>query len=162
MENNLLALFALAITFIFLVFIEFQVINLKKRMMELFGKKKEGDIKKILDQYVVGVKHYFDDVEELKKFSKKLFEIGKRSIQKVGITRYNPFGDVGGDQSFSIAFLDLNDNGIVITSLFSRDGTRVYSKPIKDGKSKYYLTQEEKRSLEKAIKKEELNVYKKK
>lgn len=111
--------------------------------MKFLVKRKGSDIEKILNDYVKGVKNYFDDVEELKKFSAKLFGIAQKSIQKVGILRFNPFGDVGGDQSFSIALLDSKNNGILITSLFSREGTRVYSKKIKEGKSKYFLSKEE-------------------
>ena len=72
------------------------------------------------------------------------------SIQKIGVIRYNPFPDVGGNQSFSIALLDKNDNGLVITSLYTPDGTRVYCKPIIKSQSKYNLSQEEKAAIQKA------------
>lgn len=97
--------------------------------------------------------------EELKKEVKGIseaFEILKKnnkfSIQRVGIVRYNPFSGVGSDQSFSIALLDGNNNGIVITSLFSRDGNRVYGKSVKDAKSEYSLSDEEKKAITEAIK----------
>ena len=126
METNLIIFFSILIVFfVYLVFLQIQIISTKKRITDLFGKRKGDDINKVLDEYVRRVKHYFDDVEELKKFSKRLFKIGERSIQKVGIVRFNPFGDVGGDQSFSLYFLDMNNNGVLITSLFSRYGTRV-------------------------------------
>lgn len=150
METNLL-LFLLVLAFAFLIFLQVQVSSFKKRINELFGKKKGKDIEKVLEDYVKGVKRYFDDVEELKGFSSKLFKIGERSLQKVGIVRFNPFGDVGGNQSFSIAFLDLKNNGVLVTSLFGRDGTRVYSKPINRGKSEHFLSEEEKEAVKKAI-----------
>jgi hypothetical protein len=65
------------------------------------------------------------------------------AIQKLGIVRFNPFKEVGSDQSFSVAFLDDNDNGVVITSHYSREGNRVYGKPIKSGESGYSLSKEE-------------------
>lgn len=69
-------------------------------------------------------------------------------IQKLGIVRFNPLDDVGGDQSFCIALLDKHDNGLVISSLHSRTGTRIYAKPVKAGKgTKYPLSKEEQETV---------------
>lgn len=84
-----------------------------------------------------------DDLANLKKEN-------KFSIQKIGVVRFNPFSQVGGDQSFSLALLDGNDSGIVITSLYSREGNRVYGKSIKNGKSDYSLSKEEEEAIERA------------
>jgi len=109
-------------------------------MFNLFKKDEEPkDLKEVLKQF-----------EELKKRVEKISQSSKASVQKVGIVRYNPFSNVGGDQSFSIALLDGNNNGIVITSLFSRDGNRVYGKSIENSDSKYSLSKEEKQAIEKA------------
>ncbi len=113
-------------------------------MFNLFKNKKDKepkDLKEVLRQF-----------EELKKRVEKISQDSRTSVQKVGIVRYNPFSDVGGDQSFSVALLDGDNNGIVITSLFSRDGNRVYSKPVKNRQSEYSLSSEEKKAIEKAIK----------
>jgi len=93
-----------------------------------------------------------ESFEKLSKELKNLKEEGKFSIQKVGIVRFNPFSEVGGNQSFSIALLDGNNDGVVITSIYARDGNRVYGKSVKSGLSKYSLSQEEKLAIEKAIK----------
>ena len=88
--------------------------------------------------------------ERLGSVSRKIDNLkkeGKFSIQKVGMVRFNPFSEVGGDQSFSIALLDANDDGIVVTSLYTRDGNRVYAKPVKAGASDYSLSAEESCSL---------------
>ena len=111
-------------------------------------KKEPKNLKEVLDNIkdLEGdVKKLFQEIEGLKKEH-------EFSIQKVGIIRFNPFQEVGGDQSFSIALLDGNDNGIVITSLYTRNENRVYGKPIKFGSSDYSLSQEEKRAIEKAKK----------
>jgi len=109
-------------------------------MFNLFKKDKEPrDLKEVLKQF-----------QELKREVEKVSQASKASIQKVGIIRYNPFSDVGGDQSFSIALLDGNNNGVVITSLYSREGNRVYGKVVKNGTSQYSLSNEEKKAIEKA------------
>jgi len=87
-------------------------------------------------------------------FSKDLAEMKEKNklhIQKVGIIRYNPFGRVGGDQSFSIALLDEKNNGLVLTGLFTGEGNRVYAKPVKTGASEYVLSEDEKKAIDKAI-----------
>jgi len=118
-------------------------------MFNFFKKKekKPQDLKEILAQFEILEK-------ELRKLSKDLEKLKKESqffIRKVGIVRYNPFSQTGGNQSFSIALLDNKNNGFVITSLYTREGNRVYAKPIEDGKSQYFLSQEEKEVIEKAI-----------
>ena len=72
------------------------------------------------------------------------------AIQRIGIVRFNPFNDTGGDQSFSIALLDGRGDGLVITSLFSRSVTRVFAKPIQAGESRYALSEEESRAIKNA------------
>lgn len=73
------------------------------------------------------------------------------TIQKISVVRFNPFNDMGGDQSFAIALLDNKDNGFIISSLFMSDGNRVYTKEIKQGKAERVLLKEEAEALEKAI-----------
>jgi len=67
----------------------------------------------------------------------------QRCLQRVGIVRYDAFGDVGGRQSFSIALLDAGGNGIVVTGLHARSDMRVYAKPVVSGRSALALTEEE-------------------
>lgn len=77
----------------------------------------------------------------------KVEEVENKGIfhfQKVGLVRYNPFSDTGGDQSFVLAILDGKDDGLIITSLHSRDQTRVFAKPVDKGKeSGYEFSKEE-------------------
>ncbi len=73
-------------------------------------------------------------------------------FQKVSLVRFNPFEDAGGDQSFALALLDAKNNGIVISSLHSRSGTRVYAKAVAGAKPQVHqFTKEEKEAVEKAI-----------
>ncbi|MCX6722418.1 MAG: DUF4446 family protein [Candidatus Staskawiczbacteria bacterium] len=72
-------------------------------------------------------------------------------MQKTGIVRFNPFNEMGGNQSFVIALLDDKNNGFVISSLFSKEGNRVYAKTVKAGKSDHMLSSEEVEALNMAI-----------
>lgn len=73
-------------------------------------------------------------------------------VQKVGVIRYNAFDNVGSDLSFSIAMLNNNDDGVVISSLYSRDNSSTYAKPVAGGKSKYALSAEELQAIDTARK----------
>jgi hypothetical protein len=68
----------------------------------------------------------------------------------VGLIRFNPFNEIGGDHSFSLAILDGGDNGIIITGLHTRDRTRIYAKQVNKGKSDLELSTEEQKALLKA------------
>lgn len=72
-------------------------------------------------------------------------------IQKIGLLRFNPFKDTGGEQSFILALVDGRDSGVVITALYSRAGTRWYAKRILKGKGvEHELSEEEKKAVEMA------------
>lgn len=102
-----------------------------------------------------------EEEEKIKKISEyikiintstdEIRQIALRGIQNVGVVRFNPFKDVGGDQSFAIAFLDAKGNGLTLSSFYSREGTRIYAKPVKNMTSTYQLSQEEKGAIENAI-----------
>jgi len=77
---------------------------------------------------------------------------GRLHIQKIGIVRFNPFKEIGGDHSFSLALLDGKDTGVVLTGIHTRERTRIYTKQIKNGKCEFELSAEEKRALIKAQK----------
>lgn len=73
-------------------------------------------------------------------------------VQHIGVVRFNPFADKGGDQSFVLAILDDHTNGAVISALHARDSVRVYAKPVIGGQSTYTLTTEEKDAIARAMK----------
>ena len=73
-------------------------------------------------------------------------------VQHVGVVRFNPFADKGGDQSFAMAILDDHADGAVISSLHSRVDVRIYAKPIVGGQSTYTLTAEEREAIARAMK----------
>lgn len=90
--------------------------------------------------------------EEMEKYLLGVEKRLKKSVQSVHTVRFNPYhgtGD-GGNQSFATALLNEDGSGVVISSLHSRDHTRVFSKPIVNFKSEFELSEEEKDALERA------------
>lgn len=86
--------------------------------------------------------------QELEKLIERVQQEGRSHLQRIGVVRFNPFSDIGGNQSFSIALLDGLGNGFVISSLHGRDETRLFVKPVRNGKTNgYELSAEEQRAI---------------
>ena len=83
----------------------------------------------------------------------RLEKLNKTNIQKMGFVRFNPFQDTGGDNSFVLTLLDEENSGVLISSLYTRDGTRIYGKRIERGRTRYPMLEEEKQVLEETVSK---------
>ena len=94
------------------------------------------------------LKEALSGFEVIEKRLNKIEADGKFHFQKSSLVKFNPFAELGGDQSFSLALLDDENRGIVITSLHGRQATRIYTKVIGDGKVK--LSEEEKKAVKQA------------
>lgn len=112
----------------------------------------EIDLNKILDKIINDQQDSRDNINKLKKDLELTIGQGVSHIQKVGLVRFNPFNETGGDHSFSLAILDGGSTGVIITTLHSRERTRIYAKHLKNGKSDTELSKEENRALAIALK----------
>ena len=101
------------------------------------------------------VTNYMNNIDKASKRAKKALDENK--ILKVAIVRYKAFEDVGSDLSFSIAILDGEDNGIILTGIYGRQESTTYAKPIDRGISRYDLSEEEITVLNNAINKNRIN-----
>ncbi|MCX6724104.1 MAG: DUF4446 family protein [Candidatus Staskawiczbacteria bacterium] len=113
----------------------------------------KGKIKDFKDIFL-SQKEKIGDLEEKIREAflkiKNLEDISETTIRRVGVVRFNPFNNMGGNQSFVIALLDNKNNGFVISSLFVKEGNRVYAKVIKGGKSDHVLSGEEVEAVSRA------------
>jgi hypothetical protein len=129
-----------------------QVVNVRRRLESALG----GSNPESLEHKLTTHHKRVDEVNQrLIKLDNKYAELtitASVASQKISIVRFNPFGDTGGDQSFSLAVLDAHNSGYALTSIHGRQGTRVYIKPIDYGKSKYSLSEEEQQAISQAIK----------
>lgn len=118
----------------------------------LFPQDESRDIRAKLREVVEAVRSFKQENNLIAQKLDELTTDGLKHIQRVEIVRYNPYNDTGGDQSFSVVLIDGKLNGLLITSLHSRSGTRIYTKIIKSGKSDLELSKEERDLLDKAVK----------
>ncbi len=130
-----LAIFDIIILMLFLVY--------SRKLRAMFHGKQAKDLEDLIYKINEKVELNSSEITALNQNLDKLFFRFKGAIQAVGLVRFRAFNDVGGDQSFALAFLDENSNGAVISSIYSREGVRVYSKAIENGASKYNLSNEE-------------------
>ncbi len=103
------------------------------------------------------IEEYFETSKRIEEKYSKLLDMvtdmdktDKSKIQKVGLIRYNPFDEMGGNLCFALALLDGNDNGVVLNGIHSRTGSFTYAKPIEMGVSTYMLSDEEIKAVEMA------------
>lgn len=122
----------------------------EKRLKRFFLGKKAKDLEDIivnLEKEIAKLNTAKTDIQkDIATIQGKL----KKSIRGLEIMRFNPFPDQGSNQSFAIGMLNEEGNGVVLSSLYSRERMSVFAKPIKDNKSEYELSAEEKKVLEKA------------
>jgi hypothetical protein len=137
----------LAIFFGWLIFITWLLFNTRShyfRFTETTGKVK---IDEILNSLLDFQKQQQEEIEIIKKKLEKQIEKSKYHLQKINIVRFHPF-EKAGDPSFVIAFLDEKRNGIVVNFLYTKEGLRVYTKELREGKGESYpLTEEEEKAI---------------
>ncbi len=108
-------------------------------------------LKSILEDILRKVENAQKDIDLLTNRCDRIEKEGLLHIQKIGLLRFNPFKDTGGEQSFILSLVDANDTGVVISGLYSRAGTRWYAKKIIDGQGvEYALSDEEKKAIKEA------------
>jgi len=128
------------------------ILMIEIRLKRIFA----GTKAKNLEESLVVLGRKLSEIEDSqKKIDKHLVTIDSRlnkSIRSIETLRFNPFVDAGGNQSFAIALLNDEGNGVILSSLYARDRMSVFAKPILNGKSSFELSNEEKSVLDKAIK----------
>lgn len=126
-----------------------------KKMNEHYNRiistNSELDLRKLLDQLLESSENNKKDIEKLAMYCDRIDKEGQLHIQRVGLLRFNPFKETGGDQSFILSLLDKRDSGVIISGLYSRSGLRWYAKKVQNGKGiEHQLSDDEIRALKEA------------
>lgn len=144
---------SLELVFIFILLIWLSGLSfLFWKIRSQYGTFIDGADKNSLSGFLENVTHNLNDTKRLLKDTstriEKLEQEGSFHIQKIGLLRFNPFRDTGGEQSFILSLIDANDSGIVISALYSRSGTRWYAKKVIHGKGEEHeLSDEEQKAI---------------
>jgi len=145
-------LFIITIGFIAVViFLLVRMMILDKRLSLLLSGKTAGDFESVIDEFVKTARRLDERTKLIAQEIDSINERLAKALQKIYTVRFNPFRDQGSNQSFATALMDENGDGVVISSLYSRDKVSVYAKPLKETKSEYELSEEEREAINKAL-----------
>ena len=120
------------------------------RLYKFFKSKNGGSLEGTVRQIIDEIETMQGEEEERIAYLRDMETRLRRSIQGVSTVRFNPFREVGSKQSFATALLNQHGDGVVISTLYSRDRTSVFAKPIRKFASEYELTPEETAAMEEA------------
>jgi len=140
-----LALAALALVGV--VFLLARQQRLLGQYQHLMAGTSGGNLETMLHDHIAGARKAGDQAKIADQLVRRLEKASRFNLQHLGLLRFNPFRDTGGDQSFALAIADDHGQGVVISSLHTRDVTRVYAKPLIAWDSTYALTDEEKQAI---------------
>jgi hypothetical protein len=138
------------IALITFIAINFKLAKLNRRYQKMMQGVQGENLERLLLGHIEEVRQAITQVDSLGRDVKRLDGTLRGCVQRVGIIRFNAFEDTGSDLSFAVAMLNAENNGVVISSLFGRNDSRTYAKPIVGGESTYFLTTEEKQALQRA------------
>jgi len=133
------------------VFALMQIRSLKKRLKTIFDGETIQDVDALLEHYSTTFIRIDKEISLLQSTLKAHDQRIAHSPAKLGLKRFNPFRDMGGDMSFVLAILDEKNTGVLITSIVMREGTRMYAKSVTKGTVKSSLSDEEREVLENTI-----------
>lgn len=151
--ENIIIYIILGLIFIWNIVITSSLLKTKKKNAELLRGVDGKNLEKILNLHIERVEKAVQQNVKIEKEFSDFKKFSKRFLYKIGFRRFNPFQNTGGDQSFAIAILDDDNDGLVISSMHAREGTRVFSKPVKKGEEdKYKFSEEESSVVAQAIK----------
>lgn len=156
MQDNL-AIILIAMTILLVLLIILSIVTLvklsstKKRYKMLVNGATGEDLENIIADNIAQMNELVvknNKIDEDYAAMRNLFE---KSLQKIAVYRFSAFHDMGGDMSYAVAMLDHNNNGVIFSSIFGRQESCTYVKPIENGISKYPLSEEENKVLQEAM-----------
>ena len=124
--------------------------KIQERMERVFTDKEGRDLTEPIEAIMVRLDVSDERAQRLRDDLDGMVANLPRSIQAVGLVRFQAFSDYGGDQSFALVLADAEGDGGVVSSIFAREGTRVYAKPLQGWASTYSLSFEEEEAIKQA------------
>ena len=145
-----LAIVAIGLAIVTLILVR-RVGRLSRRLEAITRGSDEQSLEAVLGSHLERVRKVVQDVDKLGGRVADLERDIRWSLGRVGLVRYNPFEETGGNQSFALAVIDANGDGFVVSSLHARQGTRVYGKAVVRGAAETALSDEEAEALKQAL-----------
>jgi len=122
--------------------------NWRRRWTSLMSESSGSDLAELLERHLDERKSTEERLTDARERVETLERKMRSAKRYIGLVKYDAFEDVGGSQSFALAFYDEEGNGVVVTSQVGREGCRVYGKSLVNGKSERHLSTEEEMAIE--------------
>lgn len=128
--------------------ISIAVVRMISHYNRLIGSSTGRTLREVLDAMLIKQSRSDEMISSVQTSIEQLIRDGRLHFQRLGIVRFNPFADTGGNQSFTLALLDGENNGIIMTSLYARMGNRWYIKMVRGGAGEdVELSKEERQAI---------------
>jgi len=126
------------------------VIYLELRLKNILKGSNGKSLEKLINRIKTDEEELSDSLVKLTKALKKIERANEKNFTKTGLVKFNAFTESGGEQSFALALLDREGNGVLLSNLYTRERTSVYSKEIVRFDSNVKLLPEERKAIETA------------
>ena len=124
---------------------------LKKRYRKMMTVVDGANLERLLIGHIDEVKQVVEENRRIDAENQRISALLQKALTRVGVVRFRAFDDKGSDLSYAVALLDAENNGVILSSIFGREDSRSYVKPIQAGQSSYTLTEEEQQALHQAM-----------
>lgn len=135
------------------IFLFVWIVLLEQRLKKFMAGKDGASLEDTMKDILSSMSELNTENEAIKKEHQELVDMYAGGIRGVSLVKYNPYSDVGGSQSFAMCFLDSNGDGAVLSTLHSRDKTRVFAKKVSGFEAKVEVSAEEQESIDLSRKK---------
>ena len=146
------------ILFLILLIMQIRLMGKFKKLYRTYDRFMRGKDMESMEETVLA---QFERIEALEKSNEEkdiqiesIFENLQHVYQKTGLVKYDAFREMSGKLSYAVALLDKEDNGILVNSMYSREGCYSYVKTISGGKCSIEMSEEEQKALKIAVNKE--------
>ena len=126
---------------------------LKKRYRKMMTGVDGANLERMLIGHLNEIQAVSEENAAIKRENERLDGLLQLAITRVGVVRFRAFDDMGSDLSYAVALLDSYNDGVILTSIFGREDSRSYVKPVEKGQSTYQLMPEEQQALDEAMRK---------
>ena len=147
----LASMLLILVLLILIVYTMVRLSTMRARYREMMRGSETEDIEGMLIQHIHEVEQVAATNAHILEENELIRQFLRRTLVRTASVRFRAFEDMGGDLSYAVAMLDANNDGIIFSSIFARDDSRSYIKPIKGGTSDYALTDEEQGVLKEAM-----------
>ena len=136
---------------LWLVMLQRSAAQLRGRLRRILSEDGTAGLDEVLAGQAKRTDELASRVDGTEALARELASSTRLALRKIGVVRFNPFQDSGGDQSFAIALLDQSGTGLIISSLHGRAETRLFAKQVTEGRSKHALSDEEQQAIRAAL-----------